>query len=48
MIQHLCGKDINKWDEALIFSKKALELRIKFWDGILAFLENRQPLIPIK
>jgi hypothetical protein len=48
MIQHLCGKDTKKWDEALIFSKKALELRIKFWDGILAFLENRQPLIPIK
>ena len=48
MIQHLCGKDSKKWDEVLIFSKKALELRIKFWDGILSFLEKKQPLIPIK
>jgi len=48
MIQNLCGEDSEKWNEVLIFSKKALELRIKFWDGILSFLEKKQPLIPIK
>ena len=47
MIQHLCGKDSKKWDEVLIFSKKALEFRINLWDGILSFLEKKQPLSPI-
>ncbi len=48
MIQHLCAQDYKKWDEVLIYSKQALELRIKLWDGILAYLENKQSLISIK
>ena len=35
MIQNLCGKDQQKWDEATIASEKALRMRIKLWDFIL-------------
>jgi len=35
MIQNLCGKDQQKWDEATNASEKALRMRIKLWDFIL-------------
>ena len=35
MIQNLCGKDQQKWNEATIASEKALRMRIKLWDFIL-------------
>ena len=34
MISELCNDDENKWKEATIMSKKALEMRIKLWDHI--------------
>ena len=34
MISELCKEDKNKWKEATIMSKKALEMRIKLWDYI--------------
>ena len=40
MIQQLCGNDGKKWEEALKYSKKALQLRIEFWNGILASKKN--------
>ena len=48
MIKQLCGEDSKKWDEALNYSKQALELRIKLWDGILIYLENKKSLIPVE
>ena len=36
MIEELCGDDSDKWQEALIYSKKALQFRISLWDGIAA------------
>ena len=48
MIQELCGQDSKKWDEVLIYSKQALDLRIKLWDGILTSLENKSSLIYAK
>ena len=34
MISELCKDDENKWKEATMMSKKALEMRIKLWDYI--------------
>ncbi len=34
MINHLCGDDKDKWNEATEASLKALEMRIKLWDFI--------------
>jgi hypothetical protein len=32
----------------LNYSKQALELRIKLWDGILIYLEYKKSLIPVE
>lgn len=34
MVEELCGDDSLKWDEALMYSKKALQQRILLWDYI--------------
>ena len=34
MTNDLCGTDEKKWEEATTFVKKALEARIKLWDGV--------------
>jgi len=34
MVEELCGEDQLKWDEALLYSKKALQHRIFLWDVI--------------
>lgn len=34
MIHELCKNDLEKWNEAIHYSKKALECRIKLWNGI--------------
>ncbi len=34
MVEELCGTDKNKWEEAIYYSKIALEKRILLWDGI--------------
>jgi hypothetical protein len=44
MIQQLCGENEQKWDEVLHYSKRALDLRIQFWDGILQTLETPKTL----
>lgn len=40
MIEQLCNNDEEKIQEAIIAAKKALELRISLWDGILAQLTS--------
>jgi hypothetical protein len=40
MIEELCGKDDQKWNEALSCSKKAMQLRIKLWDGIFSKISS--------
>ncbi len=40
MIAELCGSDPEKWAEAEEASKKALEVRIGLWDGILASIQK--------
>lgn len=35
MVNQLCGKDENKWEEVLQASKKALEMRYLLWDALL-------------
>ena len=34
MISELCGNDKLKWNEAMLASKKALQMRINLWDLI--------------
>jgi hypothetical protein len=36
MTAELCGDDDDKWDEAFVAVKQALNARIALWDGILA------------
>ena len=40
MVTQLCGNDPDKYEEAIVYSKKALELRILLWDGILDTLNK--------
>lgn len=47
MIQQLCGKDESKWEEVLRYSKHALELRIKLWDGIYDGICKQKTFNPI-
>jgi len=39
MVEELCGEDQVKWDEALVYSKKALEHRIGLWNEIALGIE---------
>lgn len=41
MIENLCGNDSEKWGEVLETSQKALESRIKLWDGIEAEIDEK-------
>jgi hypothetical protein len=34
MVEELCGNDALKWDEALLYSKRALKHRVGLWDNI--------------
>ena len=40
MISNLCGDNKKKWDDVIIYSKKALKERIKLWDHILYCIEK--------
>ena len=40
MISNLCGDNKKKWDDVVIYSKKALKERIKLWDHILYCIEK--------
>jgi len=43
MIAELCGHDETKWKEALEASKRALEVRIGLWNGILEEIAQKTP-----
>ena len=47
MIAALCGDDDQKWSEVLLIAKKALEKRIKFWDGINALIVGEERFVSI-
>ena len=48
MVQQLCGNELSKWEEAVSFSKQALQLRIKLWDGILEQVENKNTIVSLE
>jgi len=41
MVEELCGQDQVKWDEALKYSKKALEHRIRLWNSIASTINEQ-------
>lgn len=45
MIKELCQNDKTKWEEALSYSKQALENRINLWDGILSSISIKSKLV---
>ena len=40
MTSELCGQDANKWAEATMAVKNALQARIALWDAILECVER--------
>jgi len=48
MVNQLCGNDQTRWEEAISYSKQALQLRIKLWDGILGELENKNTIVSVE
>tara|TARA_B100001996_G_scaffold142571_1_gene108470 strand:- start:4037 stop:4795 length:759 start_codon:yes stop_codon:yes gene_type:complete len=38
MVSELCGDNETKWNEAKIYSKRAMEMRIDLWDGIYSMI----------
>ena len=47
MIATLCGDDDQKWSEVLLIAKKALEKRLKFWDGINTLIVGKEQFASI-
>ena len=47
MIATLCGDDDQKWSEVLLIAKKALEKRLKFWDGINTLIVEKEQFASI-
>jgi len=45
MVEELCGDDQEKWDEALVFSKKALQHRITLWNAIALEIEKHKAVL---
>ncbi|WP_103068797.1 DUF3050 domain-containing protein [Aquimarina sediminis] len=46
MITELCGDNVDKWEESIAISKKALKVRLNLWNGILEGIKkNRLQLI---
>ena len=41
LLDELCGGDAIKLQEAEAAARSAIEARIRFWDGILVALNNR-------
>jgi hypothetical protein len=40
MLLELCGDDDQRWEEATLAARAALEARIAFWDGVLLAIER--------
>ena len=45
MVEELCGKDQTKWDEALVYSKKALQHRIALWNSIASAIKEQKRVL---
>tara|TARA_B100001113_G_scaffold124164_1_gene101348 strand:- start:2117 stop:2875 length:759 start_codon:yes stop_codon:yes gene_type:complete len=39
MVNELCGQNKSRWEEAKIYSKRAMEMRINLWDGIYSLIK---------
>jgi hypothetical protein len=42
MIEALCGENPQLWDDVLEYGQRALEFRVKLWDGILAQIQTKK------
>lgn len=42
LVAHLCGNDGQKWREANLAARRALEARIRLWDAILADIRSQE------
>lgn len=45
MVEELCGKDQAKWDEAIVYSKKALQHRIALWNSIASAIKEQKRVL---
>lgn len=45
MVEELCGGDEEKWEEAINYSKQALQQRISLWDGIADKIMQQEAIL---
>lgn len=45
MVEELCGDDEKKWEEAINYSKQALQQRISLWDGIAEKIMQQEVIL---
>ena len=45
MVEKLCGNDADKWNEVIAITQKALQQRIKLWDGVTEAMQQNPVFI---
>ncbi|MEX8514337.1 MAG: DUF3050 domain-containing protein [Leptothrix ochracea] len=41
MVEHLCGSDPQRWAEAEVAATDALQARVRFWDEIAVYVDDK-------